>query len=882
MERIVERTNAARDRSTVVPTKPVSPTKLTIPRLPPTLVPRPELVVQLNDPSWRLGVVSAPAGFGKTTLLSAWVLERQDRPAWFTCDSSDAEPVRFWSGLLEALAACWPGMGDDARVALGRSGFADQDIVLSLANDLTEAKAGSLIVIDDLHNAGSDPATLASFVAAVPDGVRLLIGSRRQLPFSLARRRVAGDLLELHTDDLRLTAAEARAMLDRHAVELSPTDATRLHALTEGWPAALQMAAISLGRTTERAQFLDAFASSEGPVADYLLNEVLAGLPDDRVQFLMTTAVLDEFDVELCERITERSDAWSILHELIAAELFLIPLDGPGDWYRYHHLFGAVLLARLRAQNSSRLRQIHAEAARALEERGLVVRAMRHALAVDDREMTVAIARRGFDAAMHPVDAELTSSAARLWLHERGYEAMTADPMTVLALVAALSASAGSDDVANWLERIDATNAEQTPETTVLLQGTWADHHLGHGHVGAALDCISRALGAFLETPSGSPLLKLLHPVAIRARLSAGDIDDARASLDQLAAHPLGHPALDDVRLPSLRAWIGYLDGDLTLAGSTAEMSIRHADALGVRLSSNEPGRIVADLVIAGIHAERMNDGGALEALGDASTIADFGGRAWFRVMVLLQQAAVARMIGDASAATTHLALARSTMPSASIEVERSFALEAARQAVRFQPWAADGLVDDLESGAAASVVRAQLALERGERGLAAAAAESLPGPSTTRERVEYGMLHALTAHDIEAALVHLEEVLAVAAPQGFLRTVTQAGPRAAELLSAVPVNSVNRVYLDRLRTAASATIPPERGGGATPLIDPLSDRELVVLRYLSSRLTNPEIAAALHVSVNTQKSHVKAVFRKLDVSSRADAVEAGRRNRLI
>ncbi len=865
-----------------MPNTTVASIKWAIPPLTPAVMDRPSLLARLNDPSWRLGVVSAPAGFGKTTLLSTWSTQRADRPAWFTCDSSDAQPVRFWSGLIASLVARWPGVGDDARLALRRSGDADQDVVVLLANDLATVESGSVIVIDDLHHAGSSAPALAEFIAAVPPNVRLLVGSRRQLPFSLARRRLAGDVLELHTDDLRFSITEAATMLAHYLADTTPADTAQLNELTEGWPAALQLAAMSLARTSDRNHFLHVLASTHGAMAEYLLNEVLAGLPDDWVEFLLETSVLDEFDVELCESVTGRPDARSVVHDLIAAGLFVIPLDESGQWYRYHHLFAAVMKARLRMQNPARLLHLHTEAAIALEKRNMVVRAMSHAIAIDGNEMTALIARRGFDTSMYPVDVELTAAAVRLWLHERGRDVVSTDPATVLEFVAALEASAGSDDVVEWLALIDAAHPNPSTDVTALLNGISAEHHLRSGQIPEAVRCIDRATAILNDAPSSRPLLKLVHSVSVRAHLSAGDVDHARSELDQIATHPLGHHILDDIRMPALRAWVAYLDGDLTLALRVAEATSRRADEIGAELSRHDPGRLLAGLAIAGVHAERLDDDAAIAALASASYVADLGGRPWYQHVVLLQQARTARLVGDAAAAQTYLDIARSTMPRASIEIETAFALEAAHQAVRFHPWTAAALVDELGETAAATALRVRLALECGDQRKAAAAVSSLPPPTTTRQTVEYGMLRAMSVYDNEAALAGIQATLAIAAPEGYLRTIIEAGPRAPELLAAVPVRTANQLYHDRLLAASAARIPPTRSGAAARLIDPLSDRELVVLRYLSSRLTKPEIAAALYVSLNTLKTHVKTVYRKLEVSSRAEAVDTARRKRLI
>ena len=307
-------------------------------------MPRPALVTRLDESSWRLGVVSAPAGFGKTTLLSTWAVNQPEPPAWFSCDASDAEPVRFWRGLIASLATRWPGVGDDAIVALSRSGTEQHDVVVLLANDLAEVESGSLlIVIDDLHLARPDPGVLASFIDALPPPVRMMIGTRVQPPISLARRRLVGDLLELHSEDLRFSAEETACLLVHFQTELAPSEAERLGELTEGWPAAIQLAAMSLQRAARRDQFLDALASTEGPMSEYLVSEVLGALPKEWVEFLLLTSVFDEFDVALCEGLTGRAGAGSMLQNLIDADLFVVSLDDTGDWFRYHHLFSSFL-----------------------------------------------------------------------------------------------------------------------------------------------------------------------------------------------------------------------------------------------------------------------------------------------------------------------------------------------------------------------------------------------------------------------------------------------------------------------------------------------------------------------------------------------------------
>ena len=398
---------------------------------------------------------------------------------------------------------------------------------------------------------------------------------------------------------------------------------------------------------------------------------------------------------------------------------------------------------------------------------------------------------------MFPVDTEMTASAARLWLNERGRATVATDPMTVLEVIVALEATSESDDVARWLRLVGEAHDEPAADISALLYGTWAEHHLGRGQVGHALRCIRVAMGVYDGQPPNEWLLPLLYGVYTRAHISAGEIDEARAVLDQVLAHPIGRPALDEVRWPSQRAWVAFLDGDLSLAMRLGEECLRRADEL--RLGGNEPGRVLGALAVAGVHAERMNDAAAEASLASAAQSATVGGRAWFRCVVSLQQAAYARALGDAGAAETHLALARLMMPSPSKEVEQWFTLEAARQAVRFAPWTAAEVVDELEENATAIALRVQSALERDDQRGAEEAVALLPDPISKRETIEYGMLRALVDHGKESALANLDVALTAAAPEGYMRSIISAGTAAPKFLAAFPAGIVHRSYVDTL-----------------------------------------------------------------------------------
>ena len=533
----------------------IAATKLAIPQPVRAIVARPDLVARLDEPGYRVAVVSAPAGFGKTALLAEWAGAHRDETAWLSCDAGDAEPTRFWRGLLLAVSTKWPGVGDDAAIVLERLGSDDQDLAVSVANDLGELGRPVVVVIDDLHLARPAPGALAGLVDALPPNVRLVIGSRHDPPFPLARLRVGGRLLELHGDQLRFGVAETAMLLAANGVDTTATELERLHDLIEGWPAGVQLAALSLQRVGDRSGFLDAFATTDRAVTDFLVNEVLDQQPDDRVEFLYDTSVLDGFDVELCEQVTGRHDAAAVLSGLVADNLFVVPLDDSGLSYRYHHLFGAFLRARLRARSRDALHDAHRRAGEVLEARGDVIGAIDQAVAIDDVERAATLVR-AFMGRWLNVHAGQTSAVARHWLHAKGAEQVRSDPETVVEIVLALIASSGPDDAVHWLERVLAVHGDGPSELTAYTQGVWAEHHLHRGETEQGLIRAHLALEAVSGRLPDRRLYPLMHTLRARAHLDDGDADTARSVLDEAMARTGGHPTVVDVRLPACdRGW---------------------------------------------------------------------------------------------------------------------------------------------------------------------------------------------------------------------------------------------------------------------------------------------------------------------------------------
>ncbi len=254
-------------------------------------------------------LVSAPAGYGKTATIASWAAGRSEHVAWLSCDPTDVEPTRFMSCLLSAIAARWPGVADDAFVLLDREGASTHDPAVAVANELATVDTPGVIVVDDLHLAAPSPAVLTAFIDALPEGFRFVAGTRSDPPLSLARLRLHGDLLELRSDDLRFGTQEMADFFALQDVPLTSGELLRLHELTEGWPAAVQLAAIALQRGVPCDDFLQAFAGTDRAVGDFLVSEVLASLAPELVDFLVETSVLDAFDADLCKAVTGSDEA---------------------------------------------------------------------------------------------------------------------------------------------------------------------------------------------------------------------------------------------------------------------------------------------------------------------------------------------------------------------------------------------------------------------------------------------------------------------------------------------------------------------------------------------------------------------------------------------
>ena len=843
---------------------------------------RAALLRRLESAGEPLVLLVAPSGFGKTSLLAEWAITTHAQVAWLSCDEGDGEPAQFWSRLTASLAARWPAMGSDAALIVERPSWDDPDLVDSLARDLADLPAPAAVVIDDAQFAEASQRTLARVAQRLPGHVRLLVASQHNPVFSTSRLRLAGVITELRAGDLAFTQVEVEQLLELAGLGREPIDGRRLRSLTEGWPAGLQMAVLAMRGGGDPRGVIDALASTTQEASDYLANEVLNRLPPDLAGFLMSICVLDEFDAQLCQAVSGQDDAGRLLDRVITDDLFIYQVDPTGERFRLHQMFAAFLGARLKSLGGTQFREAHLRAAAALQERGDRLGAMRHAMAVADMQLAAAILTDSMLTILEFTDAQEARAVARAWLAKFGDAAAEANPGQLLQFVLPL-ASAGHRDAEGWLTKVSQAHPSLPPALAALAHGTWTAYYNNRGIVDLALEHNRLARQAADVAAGQGPLFPMLAQLTLQevgAHLLAGDLPAAAAAVHR-GPGPFSVPIVDEFRSPVVAAWVAFLQGDLVSAAAALDRV--GAAAAEFDAVPHGVGHIFANMVQAGIHLERREHEPAATKLAAARDAARTNGRPYIQGMVDTWIARLATAQGDRAGALASLAQARLRLAAPDHRVRAQSALEEFRVALALAPAEASALIPRLPDNTAARLLQARMHILRRQWAKAGQILDKVK-PGTIRERVEWGVLQSLAAQapDLTRAHRYLRTALALAEPHGYLATIIEQGPGITALLHSLAAGTGLEPYVDELSVRAEGAAASSKGPAGLVPGGLLSERELTVLRLLSSRLTTTEIAGALFVSPNTLKSHMKSIYRKLDVNSRADAVREGEARGLI
>ncbi len=430
----------------MVMASPLLETKLHAPARRAGVVPRSRLSAQLDRGAQsKLTLISAPAGFGKTTLLADWLAAAPaDRrsAAWLSLDSGDNDPASFWSYVIAALQMATAGAGERARPLLDASQTSIEAVLTTLLNELSAEPNDIVLVLDDYHvvEAREIQDAMAFLLEHLPPHVHLVITTRADPALPLARMRARGELVEIRAADLRFTPAEAAAYLNgTMGLAVTAPDVEVLEGRTEGWIAALQLAALSMQGRSDVASFIAGFAGDDRYIVDYLVDEVLLRQPERVRTFLLQTSILSRLTGPLCDEVTGRDGSKAMLEALDRANLFLVALDDQRRWYRYHHLFADVLQARLLDEQSDEVPGLHRRASEWYEREGERAEAIRHATAAGDLERAADLV----ELAIPEMRRSRQEATLRSWFEALPDELFRSRPVLTVGYVGALVSTRG-------------------------------------------------------------------------------------------------------------------------------------------------------------------------------------------------------------------------------------------------------------------------------------------------------------------------------------------------------------------------------------------------------------------------------------------------------
>jgi LuxR family maltose regulon positive regulatory protein len=900
---------------------PILATKLYIPPPRPKIVLRPRLIERMNEglsSGRKLTLISAPAGFGKTTLVSEWVAGCDRPTAWLSLDEGDSDTTRFLIYLVSALQTIAPNIGESVLGVLqAPQPPPTESILIALLNEVTAIPDNFILVLDDYHmlDSKSIDNAFTFLLEHLPTQMHLVITTREDPNLPLAQLRARGKLTELRVVDLRFTPSEAGEFLNKAmGLNLSAENISALEARTEGWIAGLQLAALSIRSHQDVPGFIQTFAGDHQYIVDYLVEEVLRRQPESIRNFLLQTAILDRLNGPLCDAVTNQTGGKAQLETLQRGNFFLIPLDDKRHWYRYHHLFADVLRMHLMAEQPDQVPILHRRASEWYEQNGSAADAIRHALAGGDFERAAGLIELAAPA-MRRSRQEATLLG---WMKALPDELFRARPVLSIEYVGALLSNGELDgledrlrDAERWLETTD-DGRERLADMVVMdevefrrLPGSIAMYRAGLALiVGNLPDTVTYARQVLDLASEDDHLLRGAAAALLGlASWTIGDLEDAHRSYADGMAHLQRAGNISDAINGAIAlAAIRIAQGRLHDAMRTYEQALQLAKEQGT------PALLgTADMYVGMSELEREHNDlrAAMQHLLRSKEQGEHTGFAQNRYRWRVAMARILETQGDLHGAldlldeagrlymsdfspNVHPIVARKTRVWLAQE-RLGEALDWARvQGLSVQ----DDLsyVREFEHITLARVLLAQYRNDSADRFIVEAIGllERLLTAAQEGGRmgsvIEILILQAL-AHqakgDIPAALIPLQQALTLAEPEGYIRMFLDEGPLLAGLLREAATHGIMPNYTGKLLAAFDADqqgmdveTPRSASPASSSLIEPLSLRELEVLRLFKTELSGPEIARELVIGLSTVRTHTKSIFSKLNVNSRRAAVK--------
>ncbi len=919
---------------------PILATKLYIPPPRPKIVLRSHLIEQLNEglsADRKLTLISAPAGFGKTTLVSEWVATLTSsslplgeglgvRVAWLSLDEGDNNPARFLTYLIVALQTIMANIGEGALGALQSSQPPPiESILTALINEITTIPENFIFVLDDYHIIDSKPVdnAIAFLLERLPPQMHLVITTREDPQFPLARLRARGQLTELRAADLRFTPSEAAEFLNQvMGLNLSAEDITALETRTEGWVAGLQLAALSMQGHKDTTSFIRSFTGSHHFVLDYLVEEVLQQQSESVQTFLLRTSILDRLRGSLCDAVlgSPYASGQKTLEYLEHANLFIVPLDNERRWYRYHHLFADVLRMHLMAEQPDQVSALHRRASEWYEHNGSPDNTIRHALAAEDFERAATLVELAVP--------EMRRNRQGATVKELGWLKALPDEMVrfrpVLCVDYAYALFAGGEleavearlrDAERWLDTTANTREQPEAPATGMVVVDEEEFRRLPGMIALLRAAQALARGDMPETAKNARRVLDLAPEDAHLMLggaasslglvawTSGDLDTAcRMTVDGMANVRLAGYISSAIGGSIVLADIQIAQGRLHEAMITYERALQWATEPGAPVQ-----RGAADMYVgmSDLHREHNDLKAATQHLLTSQTLGELAElpqnpyrwcAAMARIRVTQGDLDGALDLLDQAERLYYANFSPNVRPIAARKTRVWVAqgrLGEAQGWVREQGLSVENELSYLREFDHITLARVLLARCRSDRadgpiseavGLLERLLKAAEEGGRNGSVIEILVLQAMAYHaqgDIPAALLPLQHALALAEPQGYVRMFLDEGSNMMQLLREVSAREIMPDYTDKLLAAFEAEKrkgedKPDLHPGQ-PLIEPLSQRELKILQLIAQGLSNREIGERLFLALDTIKGHNRKIFDKLQVQSRTEAIARAR-----
>jgi LuxR family maltose regulon positive regulatory protein len=896
---------------------PILATKLYIPSPRPKIVLRPRLIERLNQglaPGCKMTLISASAGFGKTTLVSEWIAGCGLPVAWLSLDEGDNDPTRFLTYLVAALQTLALSKVEGIAASIGAGALAvlqspqppsTESILTTLLNDITTVSEGFLLVLDDYHVIDSQAVdqALAFLVEHLPPQIHLVIATREDPPLPLARLRVCGQLTELRAAELRFTPAEAADFLNRMmGLNLRDEDIAALEARTEGWIAGLQLAAISMQGNQDTASFIKSFTGSHHFVLDYLIEEVLHQQSESIHTFLLRTSILDRLCGPLCDAVlgSPSASGQETLEYLEHANLFIVPLDNERRWYRYHHLFADLLRAQVqRSLGAPGVPQLHIRASEWHAQNGSILEAIDHASMASDDERVERLITQNYMEMMNR--GEL--SWIRSWISQLSKELVYRRPWLCIYEAHSHSWFGELDEADLLLEAAEKRiRSEISAPDARSMQGYLAFVRSRvtamRGDIHRAIQLCLAAHGSF---EAGDLAMRLDTGMTLGYEyFIAGDYGNASPILHETIRSGItAGSILNTVPTYCVMARLVGVQGLLSKSYDLYQAAAQFvAKASGQYLGA----QALIEVGMADVLCERNDLDGALVHLKQGLDLMPWWGKADDFILAYITLARIHLAQANKSDALAAVEKAIGLVQTRGVFSEAHHAVEIAQVKL----WLAQGDLQAASRWAAsqekhlssddpfrfenelARIAQGRVLIAQNKPSKAIGLLSHLEEAARSAGRmgrvIEILLLEALAMREIgdsEHAILALKECLALADAEGYVRVFLDEGQPMQMLLAQWLVHANPgpvRDYAICLLSQFDVEQPiipavQEKASPAGNLVEPLSERELEVLRLLRTDLNGPEIARELMVSLSTVRTHTQNIYAKLGVNNRRTGV---------